>query len=456
MFASIIKENQDSYTIIDAYYGGKWKANRDSTIIYLILLMELRNRKTRKIAKVQDDVITLAKAEYSISEDYIREVLNFIETNKLPLRGIFSAERILEKLDEYDNEIITTPTPIIEVTNKCNYKCRWCYVPNREEEEMMSLDCIKENLIDPFIKRGLISWCISGGEPSVSLDRTLAVAKMIKEASVKELNVVPEIYLLTNGFHLKENALLYKEAGITSIQVALTSSDPEIEKYLRCTPKEINSFKSAVDGIAEIKRLGFITEVNMVLQPADQNGVTNIHTMEGLFDVINELKVDVMRIIPAVQTGQAKINNIQFTAADYEIIKENMKKIRNKAKKNPKMILDCPVDQQIDSSSAVYCRAGTLFLYINYSGHVFPCNNLQAKEAECWSSTIKDTPIDVIWTRSSILNDFRDFREASLAVECKGCEKRSECVGECRALCWAKYGRFDLKTKPAQCYKDVC
>ena len=108
------------------------------------------------------------------------------------------------------------------------------------------------------------------------------------------------------------------------------------------------------------------------------------------------------------------------------------------------MIVDCPVDQPIGENNPVYCRAGTLFLYINYSGHVFPCNNLQAKEAECWHTTIKETPIDTIWTKSPLLNDFRNCRTASLAQECKGCPKRSECVGECRALCFAKYGTFDL------------
>ncbi|HAU88271.1 MAG TPA: hypothetical protein DCW90_23185 [Lachnospiraceae bacterium] len=455
MFSSIIKESEDNYLIIDAYYSGKWESDKKSTIIYLELLDWLRKHKTRKIEKARESVYSICKEKYGYAEDETKAVLDFVKERKLPLTGIFAADRILSQIDSYeDNEILTNPTPIIEVTNKCNYKCRWCYVPNREEEEIMSLECINENLVQPFIKRGLISWCLSGGEPSMQLDRTLAVAKMIKDSSVKELGVVPEIYLLTNGFHLKENAKQYKEAGITSIQIALTSSDPAIEKYLRRAPEGVDSFQCAVDGIREAKKEGFVTEVNMVLQPKDENNVTNINTMIGLFDIMNDIGIDVMRIIPAVPTGQAKVNNITFSEADYQLIAENMKKIRKKELKNKKMIVDCPVDQPIGENNPVYCRAGTLFLYINYSGHVFPCNNLQANEAECWNTTIKETPIDTIWTKSPLLNDFRNCRTASLAEGCKGCQKRSECVGECRALCFAKYGTFDLKKKPEHCYRD--
>jgi radical SAM protein with 4Fe4S-binding SPASM domain len=131
-----------------------------------------------------------------------------------------------------------------------------------------------------------------------------------------------------------------------------------------------------------------------------------------------------------------------------------MTEIRKKELKNPKMIIDCPVDQPVDENCSVFCSAGTLFFYINYAGHVFPCNNLQAKEAECWDGTVKQFDVVRIWTESKLLNDFRDAENATLAEECVGCSYRAECVGECRAICWARYGQFDLRVKPDNCYKE--
>jgi radical SAM protein with 4Fe4S-binding SPASM domain len=454
MFATILKQDSDKFTIIDPYYRGQWESDKKSLIVYLELIELLRKNKTRKFEKVYNELLTICKQNYGYNDSFIKEILEFIAKNKLPIRSIFSPKKVISKLDQYQKGIITPPTPIIEVTGKCNYKCRWCYVPTRDCDQEMSMDIIKKNLVDPFVEFGLISWCLSGGEPALELERTLEIASLIKNECVVNLGMVPEIYLLTNGYKLKEYASRYKAAGITAIQVALTSSDPEIEIGLRRPPKGVNSFTNAIEGLREIKKEGIITELNMILQPRGGDNVTNIYTIEGMFDLANEIMVDVLRIIPAVPTGKAKENGINFSQEDYNEINSIMTEIRKKELKNPKMIIDCPVDQPVDENCSVFCRAGTLFFYINYAGHVFPCNNLQAKEAECWDGTVKQFDVVRIWTESKLLNDFRDAENATLAEECAGCSYRAECVGECRAICWARYGQFDLRVKPDNCYKE--
>ncbi|RCX12499.1 radical SAM protein with 4Fe4S-binding SPASM domain [Anaerobacterium chartisolvens] len=455
MFATILKKGSDKFMIIDPYYRGQWESDKKALLVYLELIELLRKNKTRKFEKVYNSLLAICGKNYGYGEEYVKDILEFVSQNKLPIRSIFSPKKVIGQLDQYKEGIITPPTPIIEVTGKCNYRCPWCYVPTRDYEAEMSIDIIRKNLVEPFVEFGLTSWCLSGGEPSLELDRTLEIASMIKNECVNKLEIVPEIYLLTNGYKLKEHARLYREAGITAIQVALTSSEPEVEIALRCPPKGVNSFISAVEGLKEIKKEGLVTEVNMILQPKNGDNINNLNTIEGMFDLANDIMVDVLRIIPAVPTGKAKENGINFSQGDYNEIRKIMSGIRSRELKNPKMIIDCPVDQPVDENCAVYCRAGTLFFYINYAGHVFPCNNLQAKEAECWDGTVKQTDVVEIWTKSKLLNEFRDVENASLAEECIGCSYRAECVGECRAICWARYGQFDLKVRPKDCYKEA-
>lgn len=440
VYATIIKKSANEYTILDVYYKGIWQFKEKHLQQYLSLL------NTHYVARFKGETF---KDDSCVDE----EVIKFVREEKMPLLCNFDPAYISSHLANFTEGIITPPTPIIEVTPYCNYKCPWCYIPTRDQSvKSFSPKDFEEKVVKPMVSRfGLSEWCLTGGEPSLDKDRTILFANIITRVTKKILNKNPlNIYLLTNGYNLEQNAEAFYNAGINRFQVALTSSIRHKEISLRCPPKPVDSLAHAVAGLKKLKEIGARAEVNMIVQPPKSKPCSNIDDIEAMFELAHSLRLDMLRIIPAVPTGKALENGIFFTRAEYKYIGDTVRKMRPLVEKE--MFVDCPIDQPIEADRSVYCRAGTLWLYINYKGETFPCNNLQNDDSRC-SSSLEQYDVASTWLNSDILKSMRDYEKKTLHDDCVGCSDRAACAGECRALCYARYRTFDLSNKPDKCFK---
>lgn len=451
MYAIIFKEGADTYQIVDVYYKGRWEFNKSSLIGYLLYVGEIA-----KYDYIDNEIIVPAimqKAEqYNIHN--VEEIISFIETENLPIFVNFDPYYMIRSLETHDLGIITPPTPIIETTQFCNYKCRWCYIPERDiQTNKYDLEVFESKVVTPLIKKfGLLEWCLTGGEPSLEKERTIRFAQIIKAKTNQILGRDPvSIYMLTNGYDLEHNIEDFFENGINAYQVALSSPVKEREIDLRQPPAGIDSYEHAVNGIKAAKKLGATTEINMIIQPRTSAFSSNIDDIAKMFELAKELNVDMLRVIPAVPSGQALKNNIFFSQVDYNFIKNIVANQRKTYEKY--YIVECPLDQEIEPDREVYCRAGTLWLYINFKGEIFPCNNMQCNELRS-EYTIKNITADFIWLNDTHLKSMRNYNINTLSTECVDCEYRVECVGECRALSWIRYNQVDLSVKPDNCYKS--
>lgn len=451
MYGIIFKKDSDNFVIMDVYLKGRWEFNKKCLIGYLLFADRVAREDYYDIDEIRSLIKENAK-KYDVDE--IDSVIDFIEAEQMPIFVNFDALYLIGRLDKFEPGLITPPTPIIETTQFCNYNCQWCYIPTRDlKQEKYSLDVLDKNIVTPLLENfGLLEWCLTGGEPSVEKDRALEFANIITKRTIEILGRKPtSIYMLTNGFNLAENIKDYLDAGINSFQVALTSPHAETEMNLRRPPKGINSYEQVVNGLKKAKELGAKTEINMIIQPKSENYKTNLYDIPDMFNLASELKIDMLRIIPAVPTGQALVNNIFFTHEEYAYINETVAGLRGKYE--DQFIVDCPLDQEIEADREVYCRAGTLWLYINFKGEIFPCNNLQFNSLMSKENVV-DYKVDYIWLKSDILLKMRDYNVNTLSEECYTCDKRIECAGECRALCWARYNEIDLSNKPPVCYAN--
>jgi radical SAM protein with 4Fe4S-binding SPASM domain len=459
MYCSIFKHSQTDYTIIDVYFKGRWDSDRDSIIVYLSLLemMNKGDKTSKKIFPGDPDFIDWARKQGHInkyfknfSDKFITDVLDFIRTERMPTSANFRPNITIKNIDSYDNGIITPSTPIVEVTPLCNYQCPWCYIPPRKElKNSFSLEQYENNIVKPLVEYfGLSEWCLTGGEPSIDPERTVSMANIINNASQDLLGErAKSIYLLTNGYNLKENITRFYKAGINCYQVAISSPHDEKDSFLRKTPSK-NPVQRAIEGIKAAKNMGARVEINMIIQPKNDSEISNMDDIADMINLSSDLRIDMLRLIPAVPCGRASENEIFFSKKEYkeisEIVKAHMHKLQN-------IRLDCPMVQEIEDDRSVYCRAGTLWVYINFKGEIFPCNNLQGEDHLCWDSTIKDNSISEIWLKSELLNSLRDYNKESLSEDCIGCKDRMYCCGECRSICYARYRKYDLSSKP-----DIC
>lgn len=111
----------------------------------------------------------------------------------------------------------------ISVTDRCNFRCRYCM----PEAGMMWLDkgailSYEEihRLVRIFAQLGVSKIRLTGGEPLMRKELHLLVEK------INRVKGIQDIALTTNGYFLSEQALNLAKAGLSRINVSLDSLDP--------------------------------------------------------------------------------------------------------------------------------------------------------------------------------------------------------------------------------------
>ena len=452
MFSAIFKTDDNSFVVLDVYFKGIWEFDSEHLRLYLQFLSERMRSRTNR-AETMRQFVDSAK-ELGVAPEKAREVATFVNDQNMPIATNYSPSHLYNRLDELQPGIITPPTPIVEVTAACNYHCPWCYLPPaREVVNTFTLEQFENNVVVPLVREfGLLEWCLTGGEPTLAPARTIAMAQIIVQCTERELGRKPlAIYILTNGSYLLENVSNFVEAGINCYQLALSSPNPEKDAKLRCYREDHQWFQNALEGLRLAKRLGAVTEINMILQPMTDPSRCNVDDIPEMMKLANSLKLDTLRVIPAVPVGHAMQNCITFSRSEYHAIRDA---VRASMSLLDKTVLDCPVVQDIEPDRSVYCRAGTLWCYVNFRGEVYPCNNLQDPRLLCSELTTRTESLANIWRTSPLLHLMRDYNRSTLDDRCIGCEERFACAGECRAMTWARYGQVDLATKPVTCFRD--
>ncbi|CEN89843.1 radical SAM protein [[Clostridium] sordellii] len=97
----------------------------------------------------------------------------------------------------------------IQITAKCNRKCRYCFGP-QNDNIFLSYEIIKE-IIDNMIISGIKNISITGGEPTIHPD----IERILKYAKENELN----ISVSTNTDYIKEKTYLLKYIDILGVPI---------------------------------------------------------------------------------------------------------------------------------------------------------------------------------------------------------------------------------------------
>ncbi|MDD9267082.1 GTP 3',8-cyclase MoaA [Paenibacillus sp. GCM10023248] len=152
----------------------------------------------------------------------------------------------------------------ISVTDRCNFRCRYCmpeevFGPNFQflpQEKLLSLQEL-ERLTRIFVSLGVEKIRITGGEPLLNKN----IADIISR--VRHIEGVKDIAVTTNGSLLKHKAKELREAGLERITVSLDSLDDERFGVMNGRGY---SAKSVLEGIDAAASAGLSVKVNMVVQ----------------------------------------------------------------------------------------------------------------------------------------------------------------------------------------------
>jgi cyclic pyranopterin phosphate synthase len=147
----------------------------------------------------------------------------------------------------------------ISVTDRCNFRCRYCM----PEEGM---EWLKKNMLLSFEEIGRLAAVfaslgvtkirLTGGEPLMRKELWTLVGMIRKVGGIRD------IALTTNGYFLKEQARHLKDAGLDRINVSLDSLDPATFSVMA----RREYFNDTWEGIEEALRCGLApVKLNVVL-----------------------------------------------------------------------------------------------------------------------------------------------------------------------------------------------
>ena len=176
----------------------------------------------------------------------------------------------------------------ISVTDKCNFRCRYCMpdpVPDVEHEEILRYEEILR-ICEAAVRLGIRKFKITGGEPLV---RTACVDFM---RCLKETDGVETVTLTTNGMFVKEHIDEFKHMGLDGINISLDTLDRK--QFHRLTGTD--GVDAVVDAVAACVSAGLKTKINSVLLSETKSQILR------LAHLAQEMPVDV-RFIEVMPIG---------------------------------------------------------------------------------------------------------------------------------------------------------
>lgn len=138
----------------------------------------------------------------------------------------------------------------ISVTDRCNFKCGYCYKDNKmlPKEEILSLEEIAR-VAEIAVEMGFKSIKLTGGEPLLRKN----IEDLVSKLSRLDLD---DLSLTTNGYFLKEKASMLKDAGLKRVTVSIDSLEKDsFKKIIGCNYYEevFGGIEKAIDVFGKVK-----------------------------------------------------------------------------------------------------------------------------------------------------------------------------------------------------------
>ena len=178
----------------------------------------------------------------------------------------------------------------LSLTQACNFRCSYCLPDGYAADgrpQFLALDEIAR-LVRAFAALGMRKLRLTGGEPSLRKDLPAIVAAVSSTAGIER------VALTTNGTHLPRHVRVWRDAGLTALNVSLDSLDPA--RFRAITGHDRHA--EIIEGVEDALTLGFdAVKLNAVLL-RDRND----DELPAWRDYLRDRDVTV-RFIELMQTG---------------------------------------------------------------------------------------------------------------------------------------------------------
>lgn len=178
----------------------------------------------------------------------------------------------------------------LSITDVCNYRCSYCLPDGYVEtspRHFLNPEEIR-NLVTGFAGLGLWKVRLTGGEPTVRKDFAQIAAMVSAIPGIRKLATT------TNGYQLEKHAQLWRDAGISAINVSVDSLDRA--NFQRITG--MDHLPRVLAGIDAAEAAGFDNiKINTVLLKG-----LNDHELDDFLAFVRHRNIS-LRFIELMETG---------------------------------------------------------------------------------------------------------------------------------------------------------
>ena len=250
-------------------------------------------------------------------------------------------------------EIITPLVTTLELTNKCNLRCRYCYGNcNIKKNKFISNPV---SLLSDLDNKGVYGVELSGGEPLLHPRIYDIFEYIINHFEIKAI--------ITNGTLLKEEHLKILEKnkrGKISIQISLDGCN---KNSVDRTVGVKGAFENIIKGINLIKKYELPFRVGMVVDHPDK-----IDEIEDTLLLARNLGANLFIASPLIRYGRGRIMAENFLPEDNIRLFDEIQRMHGKYKGFFQTIEDI---ESIEKSKN--CGAGSRNITVDVNGDLKPC-----------------------------------------------------------------------------------
>lgn len=320
-----------------------------------------------------------------------------------------------------------------ELTARCNFNCKMCYVHLTEAEQRRRG---RELTADEWLaiaqkakEAGTVFLLLTGGEPTLRADFPDIYRALKRMGFMISVN--------SNGYLLQDKILeLFAEEVPTRVNISLYGVSNETYRRMCGIP----AYDRIVKNIEALRKTGVDVKINMSLTP------DNMDDMEAVLQQAKTLGAHTQAtpyMFPPVRREKSMVGqNYRMSAeqagefqAKYNLLSMTEEQFCLLAFQMAKGVAQTAADAcEGVPGKGVMCRAGSSSFWLTWDGKMLPCGQMAEPAFD-----VLTMGFDAAW---------QAVREATDAIrlpqECSNCGLNFLCHA-CAAMCYCETGEFDKK-----------
>lgn len=355
-------------------------------------------------------------------------------------------EELKEKIKSTVSKVMHAPRDLdIEITSRCNLRCRYCYFFNNPAVEYRDLSTEEWlKFFNELGSLGVMRVSLAGGEPFIREDLSVLLEGIVCNRM--------RFSLLSNGVLINDGiaSFIASTGRCESIQVSVDGSCAKIHDSCRGQ----GSFDGAIRGIRTLQRHRINVTVRVTIHRYNIGDLENIAHF-----LLNELGLPGFSTNSAGYLGTCCKNaddlllNIEERKQAIATLLCLTKKYNERISAQAGPLADGRMSRRMEEARAggkpafhngghlTGCGCPSNKISVSADGTIVPCNML----AHVKLGRINHDSLAEVWKNSLALNQLRNRRTIPLTnfKFCVGCEYIPYCTGNCPGLAYSLTGMVD-------------